>query len=98
MNINGELKTDVLQGVSIIAYDYNGTDWGALGRHTRGQANKPFTEYRTDEWGEFKIVGRHAGSAPTVIKQFQKTFMGLMDKKIIYRKGMTRKEWEDARK
>jgi hypothetical protein len=71
LDLNNDLYTDLLNGVSIVAHDFTGEKWGVLARN-----GNTFTEYQTDEWGEFIVTGHYQGSKPTMIKEFKDRLHG----------------------
>lgn len=89
--LNGALYTDLLNGASIIAKDFNGTDWLVVARIVGKDLDEPFTEYQTDEWGDFQIVERHSGSQPTVLRRVLDKFRGITPPEIAPR-GRPKKE------
>lgn len=71
LELNNQLFTDLLNGASIVAHDNTTDKWGVLAR-----TGDCFTEYQTDEWGEFVITGRYQGSKPTMVKEFKDRLHG----------------------
>lgn len=105
-NVNGDLWNDILDGVSLLSYDFTGETWTALTRTCLPPIPYlPFTEYRMDEIGNFRRAGNFKGSMPTVIKDY-KARNGIAFKKkyykplpprlgkLISRRGLTRAQWE----
>ena len=79
IEINGALLIDILKGVSVECYSFNGEYWGVLARTRDKDAGQPFIEYRTDEWGDFQIVDWHEGDIRKVTKKFLDRINGIPD-------------------
>ena len=77
ININGALLIDILKGVSIECYNFNGEFWGVISRTRDPDADEPFIEYRTDEWGDFEVVDWHSGDIRKVTKMFLNKMNGV---------------------
>ena len=76
MYINGELRTTLLQGATIVAFRRTKNDWHVLCRNTVEEMEinngYQYTIYRTDTLEIFKVDRLTSGSLPTVLKFYDR--------------------------